>query len=725
LFARRILPGDTPAAARGQFGVEAQSTPDSMTRSIALLFVVFYLLALSSSDAAAQDAAAQMQEALTLERSLGDYEGAIELYRQIAADDAADRRVVAQALIQLGKAYESLGRAEAFSAYDRVAREFTEQEDLVAEARTRMRGLASENPPQPAGVEARQPGEMSNISFAGDREMGYYGVDLSPDGRYMAFRDGFYRDLQTDQDTKFETAEDCRLSTVRFSPDGSRLAYGCWGNAGAGVIDLASQAATRILDADAYFGREGGHEVEVFDWTRDGSSVLIAIETWEGDPSTHHLILQPVDGGAPTIVDPDYSYDGHTFWENNACLMRDDQFVFGDWQLWLGQEYDIRQLYIQRISVETQERENVLFTSGRDYMLMGCDKRANVLYYQETLSDERTFLWSAKVDEDGRLVGQKRLQQLPSSVFAHPLTQDGNLYYTPWGTNPFRRSWFGEIRHDPGIAQIAGSGATGFIFDWSNDGRFRMGMNPYSTTWVVLTDTDTEREADIDLGHFPQRWGFLTDHRVMIAHRSDDLTRTWIFDIETGSSVDSLDGQFALGVMPDGESLVFADSTGSNVCLVSTRLTDRSVKPFTCLENAGPSEYAGFPGSDSGRMIGFSRDGTVAAVTYDELDGDRVVRVFALDGSMDQFIDSKGRRVELLPDGSGAFLIGERTLDLMDFASGVETPFDPGLAEGYSFRRQLWKLHPDGTRFETSLNPPPNRNLTVIHNVKGLLEEKK
>ncbi len=700
-----------------------------MTRSLALLFVVLSLLAITGSDAAAQDAATQMREALNLERSLGNYEGAIGLYRQIVADDTADRRVVAQALIQLGKAYESLGRAEAFSAYDRVAREFTDQEDLVAEARTRMRGLATvANPAQSTRVVARRPGSMSNISFAGDREMRYYGVDLSPDGRYLAFTAGFYQDVQTGQNFELKITEGCGVMTVRFSPDGSKIAYGCVRNAGAGVIDLASGVATQILDAEEYFGGAGSHEVEVFDWTQDGSSVLIAIETSSDGPSTNHLILQPVGGGPPTIVDPNYAYDGHYFWENNACLMRDDQFVFGDWLMWGGNGPGKNRPYIQRISVETQERENVLSVSGRAIQLMGCDKTANILYYQETLSDERTFLWSAEVEEDGRLVGQTRLQQLQSGVWAHPITQDGNLYFTPWSTNPWRRSWFGEIRRDPGTAQITGSGETGYIFDWSNDGRHRMGMHPRSTVTVVFTDTETESRTNLEVGHHPSRYGFLSDDRVMLAYKRDDLTRTWIFDIQTGSPVDSLDGQYALGVMPDGESLVFADSTGGNLCLVSMRLADRTLTPFTCLTDANPSPP--IDPSDLARAkhepsLTFSRDGSVAGVNYLQRDGKRVIRVFALDGSMDQFIDSKGRGIELLPDGSGAFLIGERTLDLLDFESGVETPFDPGLEEGYRFRSQLWKLHPDGTRFEAWLSPPPERNLTVIHNVKGLLEEKK
>jgi hypothetical protein len=689
-----------------------QPKDDSMKRySMPILLVVTLLVAAFPVVGAGQSTDVLFQEAQRLERVQGDYQGAIGIYQQIVGGASTERGAVARALVQMGKAYESLGRTEAFSVYERVVRDFADVDEQVSEARSRMRGLATvENPAQSTPEKMRQPGSMSSLSFTGG---GSYGMDISPDGRYLAFIDGFYQDVQTGADIEFETAEDCHMSTVRFSPDGSRLAYGCWGNAGAGVIDLASGSATRILDADEYFGENGDYEVEVFDWTRDGSNVLVAIETSNNDVadlarSSNHLILQPTGGGVPTIVDPNYAYDKQYFWENNACLMRNDQFVFGDWMTF-GEDGT---LYIQRISVETQERENVLLEAGRNFTLMGCDKVANILYYQEALSDGNAFLWSAKVEEDGGLVKRKRLQQLPGNSWAHPIAQDGNLYFTLWGTNPSRRSWSGEISQDTGVARIDGSGETGRLLDWSNDGRYRMGMHPYSTVDVVVTDSDTDSQTQLDVGDFPQRWGFLSGDRVMIAHSGRDLERTWVFDIETGSPIDSLDGQFALGVMPDGESLVFADSTTGSLCLVSMRLEDRSETPFTCLPGAIASMET---------ALQISRNGEVAWVRYTDCDDERLDRVFALDGSMDQIIDVDGRGIELLPDGSGAFLIGERTLDLLDFESGVERSFDSGLEEGYVIRLHRWKLHPDGTRFEASLHPP-QKDLMVIHNVRGLLD---
>ena len=88
----------------------------------------------------------------------------------------------------------------------------------------------------------------------------------------------------------------------------------------------------------------------------------------------------------------------------------------------------------------------------------------------------------------------------------------------------------------------------------------------------------------------------------MVAHSSDDLTQTWIFDIQSGTLVDSLDGQFAIGVMPDGESMVYADSTDGKVCLVSKRLGSRSRTPITCLPDANPSYKSEFMTSRSGMV---------------------------------------------------------------------------------------------------------------------------
>ncbi len=52
----------------------------------------------------------------------GDLEAAIEQYKDIVARAGGNRAVAAKALLQMGRAYEKLGRSEASAAYERLLR---------------------------------------------------------------------------------------------------------------------------------------------------------------------------------------------------------------------------------------------------------------------------------------------------------------------------------------------------------------------------------------------------------------------------------------------------------------------------------------------------------------------------------------------------------------------------------------------------------------------------
>jgi tetratricopeptide (TPR) repeat protein len=90
----------------------------------------------------------------------GDLKGAIEIYKQAVARGGSNRAITAQALVQMGKAYEKLGAAEAKDAYSRVLREYSDQQEMAAEARARLAVIERHSPAAPAaepqGVVLRQ-----------------------------------------------------------------------------------------------------------------------------------------------------------------------------------------------------------------------------------------------------------------------------------------------------------------------------------------------------------------------------------------------------------------------------------------------------------------------------------------------------------------------------------------------------------------------------------------
>src|SRR2546428_719626 len=83
------------------------------------------------------------QKALVAERANGKLEEAIKLYQRISQKFSSDRSLAAKALMQMGQCYEKLGDAQARKAYDQVVREYADQREVVAAARSGLGRLGS------------------------------------------------------------------------------------------------------------------------------------------------------------------------------------------------------------------------------------------------------------------------------------------------------------------------------------------------------------------------------------------------------------------------------------------------------------------------------------------------------------------------------------------------------------------------------------------------------
>jgi hypothetical protein len=81
----------------------------------------------------------QLQAAIHREIVLGDLTGAMEQYKTIMSAPVRSRAVEARALFQMGQCLEKSGRrAEARNTYTRVVKEFADQADSAAPARSRL-----------------------------------------------------------------------------------------------------------------------------------------------------------------------------------------------------------------------------------------------------------------------------------------------------------------------------------------------------------------------------------------------------------------------------------------------------------------------------------------------------------------------------------------------------------------------------------------------------------
>ncbi len=124
---------------------------------LAMAIAVVISLGIAGS-AVAGSAAELLEEGIYTEETVGDLEGAIEIYTRVVEKAEANRSHAAQAQFRLGICYLKKGsEAEARAAFDRLIQKFPEQEGLVALARER---LAAVQPALALGLVPWEDGEF-------------------------------------------------------------------------------------------------------------------------------------------------------------------------------------------------------------------------------------------------------------------------------------------------------------------------------------------------------------------------------------------------------------------------------------------------------------------------------------------------------------------------------------------------------------------------------------
>jgi Tol biopolymer transport system component len=241
------------------------------------------LLAWGASGLVAQNGNDLFQQALVKERTAGDLNAAIALYQTIVQKHASDRALVAKALVQIGACYEKLGSGDAIKTYERVVREFSNEKESVATARSRLAALQS-TIAAPPGLTARQiPAGTGVAEF-----------DISPDGRYAAFFSDGNRTLSVrDLVTGATVARPASVSatdgpasgtrSVAFSPDGRQVAYTWRSNTHGNELRILSVSGAKVSPPRiVHRFSQGRSYAEVTDWTPDANHLVAGFRVGDG-----------------------------------------------------------------------------------------------------------------------------------------------------------------------------------------------------------------------------------------------------------------------------------------------------------------------------------------------------------------------------------------------------------------------------------------------------------
>jgi Tol biopolymer transport system component len=365
---------------------------------------------------AQQPDAAKMALKAAIDKEIvdGDLRAAIALYNNIATTHKANRAVAAQALVRMAQCHEKLGNAEARKIYERVVREYGDQKEAMALARSRLSG----NTPHPnVGVVTRQVWTKSSSTVA--RTM-----SVSPDGRYIAFPHetgnlGLHN-LTTGQDRLLTTTgnwgnEPEYASSSVFSPDGTRVAY-YWERNAKGreprielrVVGTGPQTSPRVL----YSNDESW--VVPFAWSPDGK--WIAVSVTRNDQTRQIGLISAADGTLRVLKSVDWRGP------RNMAFSPDSVYLAYD----IAADQDSVQHDVFVLALDGS-REVAAITHGANDVVVGWARDEKHLLFSSNRSG-RLGLWALPF-----INGKVQSSAIPVSAdFGKPIgsTHSGTIYYS-------------------------------------------------------------------------------------------------------------------------------------------------------------------------------------------------------------------------------------------------------------------------------------------------------
>src|SRR5262245_24345913 len=83
------------------------------------------------------------QKGLTKERTEADFRWAIKLYERVFKENSKDRKLAALALFRMGECQQALGSGDARKTFERIVNDYSDQLDVVTQAKARLAGTSS------------------------------------------------------------------------------------------------------------------------------------------------------------------------------------------------------------------------------------------------------------------------------------------------------------------------------------------------------------------------------------------------------------------------------------------------------------------------------------------------------------------------------------------------------------------------------------------------------
>jgi Tol biopolymer transport system component len=357
------------------------------------------------------------------ERVKGDLKGAIQQYGAIVAKYKDDRAVAAKALIRMAECHQKLGDAESRKIYERVLREYGDQKEAVAVARSRL---------------GRAGGSLASRLVLSTSGMGIYlgQGNITPDGRMASGTDYsngdlILRDMATGEIRRL-LAGTLQSRTLggqawagRFaawsviSPDQRQVAFARYGdpeNSNQGqlwVMSTEPGAIPRLVTRNPEF-----RNVIAQAWSLDGKSVLAHVERIS-QGGRQIAWISTADGSAKTLK----SFPWDQWIDYHLRLSPDGKYIAYS-AAPAAKSREMRPF----ILVSDGSAETILTeTAGVSEMPVWTPDGAHVLFISDRTGS--FDLWSVPV-RDGKAAGSPMLVKRDIGRNEHVgMTRAGSYYY--------------------------------------------------------------------------------------------------------------------------------------------------------------------------------------------------------------------------------------------------------------------------------------------------------
>jgi Tol biopolymer transport system component len=544
-----------------------------------------------------------------VEGQLGE---AIQLYKRIVQEHPGNRVVAAHALLEMGQCYEKLGNTEARNAYERLLREYGDQNEAAAQARIRLAAISSSK------VVSGSSEMVTRRVWAGPDVN--VGGSLSPDGRYLscvdlATGDLALRDLATGKMRRLtnegSSTELADLRGSAISPDGKEVVYNWFNKDGSPDLRVArvDGSAPRIL-----YGDKGVLPAPA-DWSPDGKYILTSIYRPPG--SFQIALISVLDGSMRVLKTLDWFPTRITFSPDGRYIAYD-----------LAQQQDSGNRDIFLLAADSS-REIRVVEHPADDQLLGWTPDGNHILFASDRSGTMS-VWAIRV-ADGKPQGLPELVKPDiGQVLPIGFTRSGSFYYgLVIGTSDIYTAEFdsatGKVVTQPQDAtpRFVGSNSSPA---WSRDGQY-LAYISHNRHWLASQrpeivsirslKTGEERDLPPKLTFLwgPLRWS--PDGRSILASGKDWKVRHGLFliDAQTGAVTPVLwwgDAEISNPAwFPDGKRLLYSSRQGESSTTTETILV-RDVETGRETELFRPT-----PGSKIDD-IALSPDGRQVALTLME-----------------------------------------------------------------------------------------------------------